>query len=134
MANEEHDAEVNAVTIAANGQTPVCMVDAPGVVTRVTYIPRAAVVGAASPNSRTLTLYNTGQAGAGSVVCATLPMIDAGSSLTAFAGNNIPLDTVAHRTVATGDILRWDSVAVTGAGGLVDPGGTVEVEITPALR
>jgi hypothetical protein len=37
--------------------------------------------------------------------------------------------TVVDKTLAAGDILVWVSTAVTGGGGLADPGGRVEVTI-----
>ena len=40
--------------------------------------------------------------------------------------------TAADLVVAAGDVLAWVSTAVTGGGGLVDPGGLVQVEIKSA--
>lgn len=120
---------VPAVTIAATTTTTVGEVDTAGRVTGVSYTPDAAITGAASPNSRTFTLVNKGQAGSGTTTVATLAMVG-GVNGVAYDEKAITLTaTVADRAVAAGDILAWVSTAVTGAGGLVDPGGLVQVEI-----
>lgn len=120
---------VPAVTIAATTDTVVGEVDQAGRVTSVSYTPEAAITGAASPNSRTFTLVNKGQAGAGTTTVATLAMV-LGVDGVAFDEKAITLTaTAADRVVAAGDVLLWVSTAVTGGGGLVDPGGVVQVEI-----
>jgi hypothetical protein len=120
---------VPAVTIAATTDTVVGEADQAGRVTSVTYIPEAAVTGAASPDSRTFTLVNKGQSGAGTTNVATLALVG-GVNLVAFDEKAITLNgTAANLVVVAGDVLVWVSTAVTGGGGLVDPGGTVEVEI-----
>lgn len=123
---------VPAVTIAATTDTVVGEADSPGRVTSVTYIPEAAVTGAASPNSRTFTLVNKGADGTGTTNVATLALVS-GVNLVAFDEKDVTLNaTAANRVVAAGDVLLWVSTAVTGGGGLVDPGGVVEVEIGAA--
>lgn len=123
---------VPAVTIAATTATNVGEVDTAGRVTSVSYIPAAAVTGAASPDSRTLTLVNKGQAGSGTTNVATLALV-AAVNLVANDEKAITLNgTAANLVVAAGDVLQWVSTAVTGGGGLVDPGGTVQVEIGAA--
>jgi YD repeat-containing protein len=130
MAVQERLEEtVPAVTIAATADQVIGEVTKAGRVTSVTYTPEAAVTGAASPNSRTLTLVNKTGAGLGSTTIATLALVSA-VNLVAFDEKDITLTaTVADRVVAAGDELVWVSTAVTGGGGLVDPGGHVVVEI-----
>lgn len=134
MANIRRNIPVGAVTIAADLETSICRAPFAGVLIGAFYTARAAVAGAASPNSRTWTVFNRGQAGAGVAAMATLPCIDAGSSCVALAAKPLNLGTVALRTFAEGDVLSWNSAAVTGAGGLVDPGGMVELVLQPSLR
>lgn len=127
-------ATVPAVTIAATADQTIGEVDTAGRVSSVTYTPEAAITGAASPDSRTFTLVNKGTDGsAGSdVTVATLAMVS-GVDAVAFDEKAITLSgTAANLVVAAGDILVWVSTAVTSGGGLVDPGGLVQVEIKPA--
>lgn len=120
---------VAAVSAAATADQVIGEVDTAGRVTGVSYIPEAAVTGAASPNSRTFTLVNKGQDGAGTTNIATLALTS-GVNLAAFDEKQITLNsTASNLVVAAGDTLLWVSTAVTGAGGLADPGGVVEVEI-----
>jgi hypothetical protein len=105
------------------------IIEAPynGVVTGVTYTPTAAVTGAASPSSRTLSIVNHSQDGSGAVVVATLALVS-GVNLVAFDEKVIPLSgTAANLVVVKGDELAFNSVAVTSGTGLADPGGTIEV-------
>lgn len=125
------EATVPAVTIAADADQVVGEAPKAGRVVSVTYTPEAAVTGAASPNSRTLSLVNKGTDGsAGSdVTVATLALVG-GVNLVAFDEKAITLSgTAANLVVAAGDILVWVSTAATSGGGLVDPGGKVQVEI-----
>lgn len=130
MAVQERlEATVPAVTIAATADQVIGEVNTAGRVTSVTYTPEAAVTGAASPNSRTLTLVNKTGAGLGSTTIATLALVS-GVDLVAFDEKAITLTaTTGDRVVAAGDEIVWVSTAVTGGGGLVDPGGHVVVEI-----
>lgn len=117
--------EQEPVTILATGANAI---EAPftGKVAEVTYTPLAAVTGAASPASRTLSLINRGQAGAGTTVVASLALV-AGVNLVAFDERVITLSvTATDLNVVAGDILEFRSAAVGGTG-LVDPGGTVSV-------
>lgn len=128
---ERFRASVPAVTIAASADQVVAESHVAGTVTSVTYTPEAAITGAASPDSRTFTLVNKGTDGStgSDVTIATLAMTS-GVNAVAFDEKAITLSsTAADLAVAVGDILVWVSTAVTGAGGLVDPGGTVEIEI-----
>lgn len=125
-------ANVLPVTIAADLQTPIGRVPESGTVVGVLYTALAAIAGAASPNSRTFTLFNRGVGGAGVVVVATMPAIAAGSSCAALIPKQIPLGAAADTVVSAGDVLSWFSAAVTGAGGLIDTGGVVEILIRPS--
>lgn len=117
--------EREPVTILATGSDAI---EAPftGKVAGVTYTAIAAVTGAASPASRTLSLINKGQAGAGTTVVASLALVS-GVNLVAFDEKDVTLSaTAADLVVTAGDILEYRSAAVGGTG-LVDPGGTVSV-------
>lgn len=123
------EATVPAVATAATADQVIGEAPAAGRVVSVTYTPEAASTGAASPDSRTYTLVNKGTDGSGSTNIATLALV-AGVNLVAFDEKAITLNaTAANLVVAKGDILVWVSTAVTGAGGLADPGGKVQVEI-----
>lgn len=117
--------EQEPVTILATGTNAV---EAPftGKVAGVTYTAVAAVTGAASPASRTLSVINHGQAGAGTTVVASLALLS-GVNLVAFDEKALTLSaTAADLVVTAGDILEFRSAPVGGTG-LVDPGGTVEI-------
>lgn len=117
--------EQEPVTILATGTNAI---EAPftGKVAEVTYTPLAAVTGAASPASRTLSVINRGQAGAGTTVVASLPLLG-GVNLVAFDEKTVTLSVTASDLLVTaGDILEFRSAPVGGTG-LVDPGGTVSV-------
>lgn len=116
---------VAAATILATVST---IVEAPyaGTVAGVTYTPIAAVTGAASPSSRTLSVVNHGQDGTGTTVVASLALVS-GVNLVAYDEKVVTLSaTAANLVVAAGDELEFRSAAVGGTG-LVDPGGTIEV-------
>ncbi len=121
---------VKSEPVTASGalvQTSV-VIEAPfiGVVAGVTYTPTAAVTGAASPSSRTLSVVNRKQDGTGATVPASLPLV-AGANLVAFDEKTIPLSaTASDLVVAQGDELEFRSAPVGGTG-LADPGGTIEV-------
>jgi len=100
-----------------------------GTVTAITYTPEALITGA-DTNSRTLTVVNKGQAGAGNTVIATLALTN-GVNAPAFDEKPFVLSVVAGATtVAEGDVL----VAVSDSigTGLADPGGQVSISIDPA--
>jgi hypothetical protein len=117
--------EQEPVTILATGTN---VVEAPftGKVAEATYTAVAAVTGAASPASRTLSVINHGQAGIGTTVVASLALLS-GVNLVAFDEKALTLSaTAADLVVTAGDILEFRSAPVGGTG-LVDPGGTVSV-------
>lgn len=119
-------ADVPAVTILATTVTTVAEAPFAGTVTGVTYTAPAAVTGAASPASRTVSLINKGQAGVGTAVVASLALLG-GVNLVAFDEKDLTLSaTAADLVVVAGDILAWSSAPVGGTG-LVDPGGVVQI-------
>lgn len=121
------EAPVPAVTISATADTPITEAAFAGTVTRVDYTPDATITGAAT-NNRTVTLYNRGQTGVGTTVVAQLNFAN-GINAPQYDAKAITLSVVAGATtVASGDVLEWDSAAV--GTGIVDPGGNVHVEIT----
>lgn len=121
------EATVPAQTILATGDQTIGEAKA-GRISSVTYTPEAAITGANSPASRTYTLVNKGQAGAGTTTVATLAMV-AGVNGVAFDEKAITLSvTPADLVTADGDVLAWVSTAVGGTG-LVDPGGLVQIEV-----
>lgn len=122
---------VPAVTILATEVTVIGESPFAGTVTGVSYTPKANITGAASPASRTLSLINKGTDGNGTTVVASLALLGGVNPLD-FDETAITLSVVAGATtVAEGDELAWSSAPVGGTG-LVDPGGTVKVEITRA--
>lgn len=98
-------------------------------VSGVSLTPEAAITGD-NTNTRTLTLVNKGQAGAGTTVVATLAFTT-GVNGVAFDERAFTLSAVAGATtLVDGDIL---AVVETVAGtGLANPGGLVQVELTRA--
>lgn len=127
---EEHQQRVPGEGTAGTDRSEVlARASIEGAVTRVTYTPRAGVVGA-DGNTRRVALINRGQAGAGATVIAEL-QFNNGVNATAFDEKTVPLSaTPANRNVAEGDVLEWLSDAV--GTGLADPGGLVRIEITRA--
>lgn len=97
----------------------------PGIVSTVQYIPAGSITGAAT-NNRTLTLLNRGT-GAGTVAVATLQLVS-GTDLVANTPKTITLAAGAALTINPGDILGWESSAVSS--GLADPGGLVIVQMS----
>lgn len=121
--------QVPAVTILATTVTTAGEAPFAGTVTGVSYTAIAAVTGAASPASRTLSLINKGQSGAGTTAIATLALVGT-VNLVAYDEKAITLSvTAADLVVADGDILAWSSAAVGGTG-LVDPGGLVQITMS----
>ena len=121
--------EANAGASLATGtlQTVLGRSQYTAVVQAVAFVPAGAVTGT-SGNTRTLTLFNRGT-GAGTVSVATLTLAS-GTNLADNTATAITLATAANRVVAVGDVLEWESAAVSS--GLADPGGLVVM--TMALR
>ncbi len=116
-------------TVGNSRNANLFRVDSPGVVTSVTYAPVTAITGAAT-NTRSVSLVNKGQTGAGNTVIATI-QYNSGVNAAASDENTVTLSgTPANLNVAAGDILQWQSTAV--GTGIADPGGLVCVTISPS--
>lgn len=103
------------VTIAAGvPETTLGEAPADALITEVSIIAEAAMTGATA-TARTLTVYNRGQAGAGTTVVATLAFIT-GVDLVANDKKLLTLSAVANAlNVAAGDVLECvETVASTG--------------------
>lgn len=121
----------DALGATANA-SKACKIPVAGSVSSVSYTSVAAVTGAASPASRTLSVVNKGQAGAGAVSVASLALLS-GVNLVAFDEKAVTLSgTAANLVVVAGDILSLDSTAVGGTG-LADPGGQWEIVVDRTL-
>jgi len=120
-------ADVPAAATGANGEHDIGLAPFAGTVSAVTYVADTTLTGA-NTNSRTVVLVNKGQAGSGTTVVATLAFTS-GVNATADAPTTVTLSAVAGATtVASGDVLAWQTNAV--GTGLADPGGLLTVEIT----
>lgn len=118
---------VQPVATAGNSLTTITFI-APraGTVSSVTYTTVTAITGA-NTNTRSVTLVNKGQTGAGTTTMATL-QFDSGVNTVAADEKTITLSgTPANLVVAAGDVLQWQSAAV--GTGIADPGGLVAVTI-----
>lgn len=119
----------NTPAVVASADKSITLGEAPyaGTVTGITYAPDAAITGA-NTETRTLTVVNKGQAGAGTTVIGTLAYIS-GVNGVAFDERAFTLSAVSGATtVAESDILAFVSTH-GGSTGLADPGGRVEVII-----
>lgn len=122
------EATIPAATATADPDQAVTEAPFDGTVTKVALVPEAAVTGN-NTDTRTFTLVNKGQSGAGSTVIATLALT-AGVNLVAFDEKTFTLSAVAGATtVAAGDVLACVE-AHGGSSGLAHSGGRVVVEIT----
>lgn len=119
---------VPAAAAGADAETDLGAAPWAGTVSAVTYVPGTVLTGA-NTESRTGVLVNKGQAGSGTTVVAT-KAFTSGVNAPADDETTITLSAVAGATtVASGDVLVWQSTHV-GATGLADPGGLVRVELT----
>lgn len=109
-----------------------------GQVTLVEFIPAQtqAADTAVAATLRTYTLYNRGAAGTGTTALAKGALTSLVASQTAFGtgfldgvASSIPLTTTALLTVASGDIIEWES-SHSGGTGLRDVGGKVVVTLS----
>lgn len=113
-------------TAGNSRNTNIFRVDSDGTVSSVTYATLTAITGA-NTNTRSVSLVNKGQAGAGSTVIATL-QFNSGVNTVASDEAAITLSgTPANLLVVAGDILQWQSTAV--GTGIADPGGLVAVTV-----
>jgi hypothetical protein len=108
-------ADVPAAIAAGVPETVIGEAQFDCTVTEVTIVSESALT-AADATARTLTLYNRGQAGAGTTVVATLVTNLAGGNWTANDEKAFTLTaTVADRNLAAGDVLELvETVASTG--------------------
>lgn len=120
-------AAVEPVATAGNDlNTNIGVAPTSGVVTAVGYATVTAITGA-NTNTRSVSLVNKGQAGAGTTVIATL-QFNSGVNTTASDEKVITLSsTAADLVVTAGDVLQWQSTHVNT--GIADPGGLVTVTI-----
>lgn len=117
-------ATLPALGAAVAGDQTVGEAPFDGTVTAVTFTPEAAITGD-NTNTRTMTLVNKGQAGAGTTVVATLAFTT-GNNGVAFDEKAFTLSVVAGATaVVEGDILA--AVEAVAGTGLANPGGRIEV-------
>lgn len=124
---ERFQATVPAVAAASDADQTIAESHVAGTVTAITYTPEAAITGA-NTETRTLTVVNKGQSGAGTTVIGTLAFTS-GVNGVAFDEKAFTLSAIAGATtVAAGDILALVSTH-SGSTGLADPGGRVEVEV-----
>lgn len=113
-------------TVGNSLNTNIHVVQSAGTVSGVTYSTVTAITGA-NTNTRSVSLVNKGQAGAGTTIVATL-QFNSGVNTTASDEKVITLSsTAADLVVAAGDVLQWQSTAVNT--GIADPGGLVNVTI-----
>jgi hypothetical protein len=113
-------------TVGNSRNTNIHVVQSAGTVSAVTYSTVTAITGA-NTNTRSVSLVNKGQAGAGTTTIATL-QFNSGVNTTASDEKTITLSgTAADLVVAAGDVLQWQSTAV--GTGIADPGGLVNVTI-----
>ena len=121
----EREVQPSAQAVDTNTDLAECPVT--GTVTKVDYVPIAAITGA-NTNSRTVSLVNKGPAGSGSTVVATLAFTS-GVNAAADVAKSVTLSgTAANLAVTSGDVLEWQSTHV--GSGLADPGGLAHIEIS----
>jgi hypothetical protein len=122
------DAPIGADGATATLTSPIGVAPFDGTVTAVEYIPTATLTGA-DTNSRTISLFNRGQTGAGAVSVAS-KAFTAGVNAPANDSTAITLSgTPANLAVVAGDVLDVESLAVGGSG-LAQPGGIIRVSIS----
>lgn len=121
-------ADVNKQAATAIDTTIIGEVPFSGVVTSASYTAGSAIVGN-DTNTRTLKVINRGTDGAGTTVVASLPLTVAGAGGTVAANDEKALTIDSARDdVSVGSVLAFDESVASG--GLVNPGGLVQVEIT----
>ncbi|HWP55458.1 MAG TPA: hypothetical protein VN476_15120 [Pyrinomonadaceae bacterium] len=111
----------------ADGSEPIGRVPFDGTITGVTFIGRGTLTGA-DTDTRTLSVVNKAQNGAGATTVASLGFVN-GVNAPAFDEKPVTLSgTAANLNVSEGDVLVASS-AHSGSTGLADPGGLVVVTI-----
>ncbi len=119
--------QVDAAAITADTSTVIGEAPFAGTVSRAAYVPAAAMTGATTQN-RTITVTNRTTAGLGTTAVAALTFISGVNGVADDAKELTLSVTAANLVVAQGDVLTFDSVH--NGTGIVDPGGSVIVEIT----
>lgn len=125
---QERTGTADALAVAVDRDYTV---EAPydGVVSGVSYTPVATITGA-DTNSRTLSVINKGQSGAGTAVAASLALT-AGVNAPAYDEKAVTLSgTPANLVVAAGDVLVFRSLHI--GTGIADPGGQYTVTFDKA--
>lgn len=135
--------DVTSLAASADYSAPMLRAPWGAQVTLVEYIPdqtQTDDTGVAN-TGRTYSLYNRGQSpGTGTTVIARAIMTSASASIVGFGtstsagltqniASTLPLTTTALLTVASGDLLVWESSHV-GSTGLRDVGGRVVVTLS----
>lgn len=116
-----------AVVLGADLETIIGEAPFDGTIESVEWIPTTGGLTGAATNNRTLSVINKGQAGAGTVVPASLNF-GAGVSATAFDKKALTNSaTAADLEVVKGDVLSFKSLHV--GTGIADPGGQAIVTI-----
>lgn len=111
-------------TAGSNLNTIVWVAPRDLTISGVTYTTVTAITGA-NTNTRSVSLVNKGQAGAGTTVVATL-QFNSGVNTVAADEKTITLSvTASDLVVVAGDVLQWQSTAV--GTGIADPGGLVSI-------
>jgi hypothetical protein len=114
-------------TAGSDLNTEIYVAPRAATVSAVGYVPLTTVTGA-NTNTRSISLVNLGQAGAGTTVVATL-QFNSGVNATAGQVKTVTLSgTAANLILATGDVLQWQSTHV--GTGIADPGGLVSIATT----
>jgi hypothetical protein len=127
-AGQTYEATIPAQTAATDVDNIVAEAPFDGVVTGVSIIPEAAVTGN-DTDTRTFTLINKGQSGAGTTVVATLAL-ETGVNLVAFDEKAFDLsEDEEDLEVTAGDVLVI--AEVTPGNGLAHSGGRIQVTIAP---
>jgi len=116
---------VPAATLAADAEHNLAVAPFTGSINAASYIPDTTLTGA-DTNSRTLTLVNKGQAGAGTTIVATKAFT---AAINAPADDETALTlsgNAANLLVNAGDVLAWQSTHI--GTGLADPGGLAKIQ------
>jgi hypothetical protein len=111
-------------TAGSDLNTNVYVAPRDATVSGVTYTTVTAITGA-NTNTRSVSLVNKGQAGAGTTVIATL-QFNSGVNTVAADEKAITLSsTASDLLLVAGDVLQWQSTHI--GTGIADPGGLVVI-------
>jgi hypothetical protein len=115
-------------TAGNDGTHAIGEVKRAGKVASATFIPDAGITGA-DTNNRRIRIINKGADGQGSTVIAELQFVDGTNAAVSDEKALTLSGTAANLKVAAGDVLAYQSTHI--GTGIADPGGYVQVEITP---